>query len=455
MSTYTMISVDSIIAHENNPRKEIVMDSEFNELVASIKARGVLQHLTVVPGEDKYKVVIGHRRLAAAKKAGLKEVPCVIENMTEAEQLHTMMMENMQRRDLTAREEALGFQMMLDLGQSVAEVSAKTGFSKTTISHRTKMLKLDSDKLKESEMRGAKMEDYIKLEQVKDLEIRNKLLDSVGTNNFNAELNKAIENQRKEEAFAKLIAEISKFATRIEKSGIVNGEEVKMHTLEWYYPSQNKEVVVHENGTFYFVADHFCVTVYEEGEAVIPPEAEEKAAKRKLYEERRAICEKANDDCEKLRDEFIAQFSAPKKYADDIRKFYFDQTIKSMMSSYSSYYTLNKNICEVFGMKNDSEEKMSDLLAEPYADSPETAMLKVAYAVARSQNTATWKETWDKDLGEYVFSAAQNNNLNDLYAFLLNIGYVMSDMEIKYCNGEIAGLDHNDLPGAEENESVQ
>lgn len=144
----TMIPVARLHPHPDNPRKDL---GDITELTASIKANGVLQNLTVVPranpdvnyeelcrqyyadpteenrtklnqfrNTDGYTVIIGHRRLAAAKAAGLMELPCiVVEDMTLEEQISTMMTENMQRSDLTVYEEAEGFQMMMDFGNSV------------------------------------------------------------------------------------------------------------------------------------------------------------------------------------------------------------------------------------------------------------------------------------------------------------------------------------------------
>lgn len=150
----TMIPVAQLHPHPDNPRKDL---GDITELTASIKANGVLQNLTVVPranpdvnyeelcrqyyadpteenrtklnqfrSTDGYTVIIGHRRLAAAKAAGLMELPCiVVEDMTLEEQISTMMTENMQRSDLTVYEEAEGFQMMMDFGNSVEQVADK------------------------------------------------------------------------------------------------------------------------------------------------------------------------------------------------------------------------------------------------------------------------------------------------------------------------------------------
>lgn len=129
------ISVHKISPHPDNPRKDL---GDLSELAESIKAQGILQNLTVVPYigevtgepiEGLYRAVIGHRRLAAAKLAGLEEVPCVISNMKLHEQVATMLLENIQRSDLTIYEQAHGFQMMLDLGDTINDISRVCGIS--------------------------------------------------------------------------------------------------------------------------------------------------------------------------------------------------------------------------------------------------------------------------------------------------------------------------------------
>ena len=94
------LRIELLTPHPDNPRKDL---GDLTELAASIKENGVLQNLTVVPHEDGYRVIIGHRRLEAAKLAGLTEVPCVIVDMSPKEQVQTMLLENMQRADLTVR----------------------------------------------------------------------------------------------------------------------------------------------------------------------------------------------------------------------------------------------------------------------------------------------------------------------------------------------------------------
>ena len=108
------IAIEQLDIHPQNVRK---VYTDIDELAESIKARGVMQNLTVVPNPDKkdhYLVVIGNRRLTAARKAGLKTMPCSVVEMTEKEQISTMLLENMQRSDLSVSEQAQGFQLMLD-----------------------------------------------------------------------------------------------------------------------------------------------------------------------------------------------------------------------------------------------------------------------------------------------------------------------------------------------------
>lgn len=188
------IPVEKLFHHPQNPRKEI---GDITELADSVKAKGILQNLTVVPAEDGYYVVIGNRRLEAAKKAGLAELPCVVAEMTEKEQMETMLLENIQRVDLTVKEQADGFQLMMDLGCSVDELSEKTGFAKSTIYHRLNIAKLDPKILEEKQLN---LKEMILLEKVKSVEKRNELLKKYGgTNNFEYYVNSAACEEKREE----------------------------------------------------------------------------------------------------------------------------------------------------------------------------------------------------------------------------------------------------------------
>ena len=143
MAEIQNISIELVKVHPNNVRKTY---NDIEELAESIKAKGILQNLTVVPDPQepgKYLTVIGNRRLTAARMAGLETVPCIVSDMDEKEQTSVMLLENIQRSDLTVYEQAQGFQMMLDLGETEDTIAEKTGFSKKTVRHRLNIAKLE------------------------------------------------------------------------------------------------------------------------------------------------------------------------------------------------------------------------------------------------------------------------------------------------------------------------
>ena len=233
----TMIETKNLSAHPDNPRKDL---GDISELAESIKEKGVLQPLIVVPwfstltrepAEDDsmsgiYTIVAGHRRHAAAKLAGLEELPCIITDMDRHEQIETMLLENIQRSDLTYLEQAEGFQMMIDLGTSVEELSERTGFAKSTIYHRIKILELDDEVKTNDQIR---MNDYVAAEAIEDVDERNKFLQEYGgSKNFDFELKRALkiqlDNERKDKIIKILqsLGAINKFTNSWEKGvGIV------------------------------------------------------------------------------------------------------------------------------------------------------------------------------------------------------------------------------------------
>lgn len=182
-----LIPAEQIYPHPDNPRKNL---GDLSELAESIKKKGILQNLTVIPGhwdekktwhEDGYTTVIGHRRYAAGKIAGVTEYPCMIDqNMTQRDQVGTMLEENMQRNNLTVVEQAQGFQMMLDLGETEDSISEKTGFSKKTVKHRLELAKLNQGELKKkTDEDGAyqlTLKDLYELEKIENVKTRDKVL---------------------------------------------------------------------------------------------------------------------------------------------------------------------------------------------------------------------------------------------------------------------------------------
>ena len=180
-SKIVMIPIGDLEHHPENPRKDL---GDLSELTDSIRKNGIYQNLTVVADLDraKYLVVIGNRRLEAAKAAGLVELPCVISDMDHKEQIATMLEENMQRQDLTVFEQAQGFQMMMDLGYSPKQISEKTGFSEKTVKDRIKFTKFNQKNFENAVAKGATLIDMIEISKLESKTDQNEVLKEAGTN---------------------------------------------------------------------------------------------------------------------------------------------------------------------------------------------------------------------------------------------------------------------------------
>lgn len=124
--------------HPLNPRGP-VDPASLDELVASVRAQGVLQPLLVTPDGV---IVAGHRRHAAALRAGLAVVPIVVRAMSEAEQVDAMLAENIQREDLTPLQEATAYRRILDAGRTVADLARSLGVNRERIARRLELLQL-------------------------------------------------------------------------------------------------------------------------------------------------------------------------------------------------------------------------------------------------------------------------------------------------------------------------
>lgn len=121
-------------------------EAELDRLVESIRTQGVLQPLLVRPVEgkpDRYHIIAGERRWRAAQKAKLHEVPVVVRPMSDREALQIAIIENVQRQDLTALEEAEGYQRLLDeFGLTQEEVAQAVGKSRSHIANTLRLLDL-------------------------------------------------------------------------------------------------------------------------------------------------------------------------------------------------------------------------------------------------------------------------------------------------------------------------
>ena len=125
-----------------NPRKEFRED-ELAELTESIRSKGLVQPIIVRPAENGYEIVAGERRWRAAQKAGLHTVPVIARDLTDKEVLELAIIENVQRADLNAIEEAAGYRELIErFDYSQEQLSEIIGKSRSHVANTLRLLKL-------------------------------------------------------------------------------------------------------------------------------------------------------------------------------------------------------------------------------------------------------------------------------------------------------------------------
>ena len=139
------VPIEDIIPNRFQPR--LTFNEEgLNELSDSIKQHGIIQPLVVRKLGDKYEIIAGERRYKAATQAGLTKVPVIISDLDDNKSAEVALVENIQRRNLTAIEEAKSYKNLLDRGYLTQEQLAnKMGVSQSAIANKLRLLNLDSE----------------------------------------------------------------------------------------------------------------------------------------------------------------------------------------------------------------------------------------------------------------------------------------------------------------------
>ena len=138
----SLIPIEKIIPNKNQPRKTFG-EEELNDLVLSIKSKGLLQPIIVREKGQFYEIVAGERRWRASQLAQIHEIPALIKELSEAEVLEIAIIENIQRANLNPYEEALGYKELLETyNYTHEELANNLGKSRTYISNCTRLLNL-------------------------------------------------------------------------------------------------------------------------------------------------------------------------------------------------------------------------------------------------------------------------------------------------------------------------
>lgn len=142
---YFLCPIEKIRPNPNQPRKQFAPE-KLEELAASIREKGIIQPLVVAQKDDHYEIIAGERRWRASQKAGLREVPVVIREASDEAMMELALIENIQREDLNAIEEALAYKALVEqFGISQDEVAKRVGKNRTTITNALRLLKLPEE----------------------------------------------------------------------------------------------------------------------------------------------------------------------------------------------------------------------------------------------------------------------------------------------------------------------
>lgn len=426
--------IEYLIPHPQNPRKDL---GNLEELTASIKENGIYQNLTVipvneaVPGEEpKYMVVIGHRRLEAAKRAGLQEVPCaIVRGMSETRQLQTMLLENMQRSDLTVYEQAQGFQQLLDFGMDIEDISQQSGFSKSTIRRRLEIAKLDQNKLKElSSTRQLSLKEFDALAKIKNLEARNEAMEKIGTNDFALAVTRAMDKEKIEAAMPVFLADMERLGIKKfpDSANKYSSKYRRVGSLDLYEYEVTKDKIPKKTEGLYYEASYprnveFYVKETKKAK-IIKKSAKELEKEKRIKEAWFKVDAMAATHYE-LRKAFVENLRGTAKQREAVY-----MGAYSLIVLRSVAYMSCGDISKEAGMDNKyfdprRDEKAVKLAYESYDNTQKC--IEVIYKLFNDNEKEFYANDYRARYPEYKF----NPRLEAMYHWLTKLGYQMSSEE--------------------------
>lgn len=426
--------IEYLVPHPQNPRKDL---GNLEELTASIKENGIYQNLTVipvneaVPGEEpKYMVVIGHRRLEAAKRAGLQEVPCaIVRGMSETRQLQTMLLENMQRSDLTVYEQAQGFQQLLDFGMDIEDISQQSGFSKSTIRRRLEIAKLDQNKLKElSSTRQLSLKEFDALAKIKNLEARNEAMEKIGTNDFALAVTRAMYKEKIEAAMPVFLADMERLGIKKfpDSANKYSSKYRRVGSLDLYEYEVTKDKIPKKTEGLYYEASYprnveFYVKETKKAK-IIKKSAKELEKEKRIKEAWFKVDAMAATHYE-LRKAFVENLRGTAKQREAVY-----MGAYSLIVLRSVAYMSCGDISKEAGMDNKyfdprRDEKAVKLAYESYDNTQKC--IEVIYKLFNDNEKEFYANDYRARYPEYKF----NPRLEAMYHWLTKLGYQMSSEE--------------------------
>lgn len=146
-SSVVMLNIIDVQPNANQPRRNFD-DEKLDALADSIKANGIIQPIIVVKHDDMYMIVAGERRWRAARKAGLKEIPAIVQDYSDKQIMEVALIENLQREDLNPVDEAMGYKTLMNMFSLTQEqISERIGKSRSAVANSLRLLNLSEDVL--------------------------------------------------------------------------------------------------------------------------------------------------------------------------------------------------------------------------------------------------------------------------------------------------------------------
>lgn len=445
MTTLAHVPLAQIHTHPSNPRFDAVADSD---MVASVEAQGILTPVTLAPAldGDGYVLIGGHRRLDAATKAGLTQLPAIIRDdlVMEAQQVEAMLVENLHRVDLTPVEEAQAYEQLTLFGMDVAAIAEATGRSASTVKSRLKLNGLpDGAKAKVHAGDATLLDAEALLEFTDSPEVLAELEASFGSDNFAWRVRHARDNAARAARNAKELEELlAAGAVRVAKEYWENnsrtGKQWPLHAFT-ERDLQEREghpgclgVVVMEESQF---NPHTLVCTNPAGHPVddTAPAAGTSPAsyvENDLGREERLAAAAAREAAEKVRvewltDHYAAAFPAPAKAKP---------LVAALRAALPPILMLNtdellpwRNLGPVLGIDDpaiswhDRTRQVTELATELTVATADTVLRTLSAVVAVLTNEALTTD-WTDDV---VLADRQV----DLWEWLTAAGYTLSDAD--------------------------
>ena len=345
-----------------------------------------------------------------------------------------MLLENMQRADLTVYEQAQGFQMMLDLGETQDGIAEKTGFSKTTIRHRLKLLELDPIEFQKAQERQATFSDYIELEKLKRPESKTEALMAIGTPNFTYTIQRLITRENAganaEKATAFLDSKLNKipFDNRLQYRQIGYMPISKALTEE-----RQKEIdnLIAKGAKYYTLSsdapEYAWAYIYTD--PVVESE-EDRAEKQKRDE----LANMRREREQKIREEEQRAHDLRKKFVKDFANREYISTLTEALLTEPGLDDIDyEEVAELLGIELSDDDSWYDIpgklaYKKIVKEHPESLILAMLYTLFDCGNSPASLHNHE---GRYQ----RNPRLENWYAILTRVKYKMSIDERKLLSG--------------------